>query len=350
MTASAPRFANLRDHRIDTCGDELRGLFLARALQKQVEFATTHVEFWQKRLAAAEIDASLIRSTHDYARIPILSKEELRAASPWDLIPAHSRPQIRICRSTSGTSGTPTPSFWTHWDWLALVDSVTRMIESQQPDIDVVAYNGYQQGHLAGPVYDAAIQQLGGISIARHYVDESRWSTLAQLSHFGCNALVLAEGPSLRKSGLAVRELLDIEPDFFSRSEIRWWIGSSTTFSEEIRHLASEQGVLSVTNLCGSSEFGLFAVSCPQNPQEFHLGLGHVFVEVVDENGNAVGHGDCGRIVVTHLHASSPDGALVPHQGTQILRLDIGDKATVYTGRCSCGRTTPRISNIRRGA
>ena len=103
-----------------------------------------------------------------------------------------------------------------------------------------------------------------------------------------------------------------------------------------------------MTNLYGSSEFGTLAVSCSQNPDEFHLALGHVLVEVVDREGFPVLPGRRGRIVATRLLASYEGGGLGPHEGSQLLRLDNGDEATFLDGPCPCGLSSPRVRDIRR--
>ena len=52
--------------------------------------------------------------------------------------------------------------------------------------------------------------------------------------------------------------------------------------------MPSWRTVLAVTNLHAFSEFGMFSVSCSAHLEQFHLLLGHLFVEVVDDNGLTV--------------------------------------------------------------
>jgi phenylacetate-CoA ligase len=153
---------------------------------------------------------------------------------------------------------------------------------------------------------------------------------------------------AVRGKGVGLCTLLDEEPDFLSRRRVRWWIGSSGTFGAETTAEARRQGVRAVSNLYGSSEFGLFAISCPLASGEFHLAPGHVLVEVVDRSGAPVRHGQLGRVVVTHLCGMDGDGSACQHEGTQIIRLATGDGATYLAGPCGCGLTTPRLRDIHR--
>jgi phenylacetate-CoA ligase len=337
---------NLRDRRIDTL-DRDRENFITVALRKQVEFAFRNVPFWRNRFEKAGIYPDRINKLKYFTLLPPLSKKELRLLSVWELIPKCSIPRIYRCRGTSGTTGAPTSIFWTQSDWRALVETMTRLLENHKPDIDILAFNGYHQGHAAAPAYDDAIRLLGGISIPRHYLlTDDEFSTLNQLSIFGCNTLIFPERNSSNKRGQTVVELLQQQRQFFSEYGIQWWLGSRNLFTEEVRKIATEQGVVSVTNLYGTSEFGTLGVSCRSRPEEYHLALGNVFVEVVDKEGLPVMSGERGRIVCTFIFTSYVDGGLGPHEGSQIFRLDIGDEATFLDGTCECGLSSPRIRDI----
>lgn len=342
------RPSHLRDNRIDRLSPANRDTWVTQAVRAQVAFAIPAVPFWAERFQKAGIDTGRIQDLQDFARIPPLSKAELRALSPWELVPGVSRSRLYLCRSTSGTTGAPTAAFWTRSDWRALTETMARLLDPHRPDVDLIAFNGYHQAHAAAPAYDEAIRLLGGISIPRHYLRDDEPSTFAQLRAFGCNTLILAQRAGTSKSGRTVEDLLQQDHEFFARYGIRWWLGSSSTFTEEIRETARRQGVQSITNLYGSSEFGTLAVSCRQTPEEFHLALGHVLVEVVDHQGFSVRSGERGRIVVSHLLTSHPDGGLGSHEGTQLFRFENGDEATFFDEPCACGLSSPRIRDIRR--
>jgi phenylacetate-CoA ligase len=336
----------LHDQRLDKGLLDDQELFTTVALRNQIRFAWNQVPFWHRRFIEYEVDPEKINSLTDFARLPPLSKEELRRLSPWEFVPQSSRAHLYICRSTSGTTGSPTSSFWTRPDWRAMSETVARLLQLHRPVIDIVSFNGYHQGHAAALAYDDAIRLLGGICIPRHYLADDEASTLAQIQTFGCNTLILAQRSGLKKSGRTVEDMLRYQPDFFSQCKLRWWLGSSSPFTKEVCEIANQQGVISTTNFYGSSELGFLGVSCQNNPDEFHLLLGHVFVEVVDQEGFPVSSGQRGRIVATRLVASHADNGLGPHEGSQFLRLDNQDEAMFLNGKCACGLSSPRIRDI----
>jgi len=208
-------------------------------------------------------------------------------------------------------------------------------------------FNGYMQSHLTGPLYHAALRRLGGIVFDRSHHPEELFSTLAQMELFDFDTLVLPEH-TVRGKGVGLADLLNDDPTLLTRCGVRWWIGSSGTFDAASVRLAQQQGVVSVSNLYGASEFGLFAISCTQIPGDYHVAQGHVLVEVVDQSGGPVANGQSGRIVVTHLCGIADDGQARTHLGTQLLRLAGGDGATFLSDPCECGLTAPRLRNVKR--
>ena len=252
-----------------------------------------------------------------------------------------------MCRWTSGTTGRPTVNFWGEADWAALVGSTARMLVRQAPIAGASAFNGYSQAHVTGPLYSAALRKVGVVVFDRSHHGEDRFPTTAQMDLFDFNTVVLP-GRTTRGKGLGLADLLAEDANALARRNVRWWIGSSGTFDANCRSLAQQQGVTTITNLYGSSEFGLFAISCKHEPADFHVAQGHVLVEVVDATGAPVASGQTGRIVVTRLSGMDEHGDARVHGGTQILRLAVGDCATLLTDRCVCGLTAPRLRNIAR--
>jgi phenylacetate-CoA ligase len=336
---------NLSDPSLDRISARERDAWLSSAVRRQIALARVDVPFWRDRLVAVKDDD--IATLVDLCKIPILTKEELRAALPAALLPMRTRSDLRINRWTSGTSGPPTVNFWSETDWAALVASTSRMLERQAPMRAPVAFNAYSQSHVTGPLYSAALRRIGGVVYERSHHPEDVFSTLNQADLFEFDTLVLP-ARAMRGKGFGLFDLLEQDSKFLRRHKVRWWIGSSGTFGHQSVLRARDQGVEIASNLYGSSEFALFAISCPKKHGEFHIAQGHVLAEVVDGSGNAVGEGESGKIVVTHLCGMDSEGQDVAHTGTQIIRLAAGDGATIHYDPCSCGLTTPRLREIRR--
>ena len=337
----------LDDPAVDSIASQTRDGLLLEALRGQIAFMRAKVPYWHERLATAAVDESRIESMPDLVRLPIFSKEDLRSIRPSALLPGQRPVAMEVCRWTSGTSGRPTVNFWSETDWAALVASTARMLARQAPMKGPAVLNGYSHGHLTGPLYNAALRRLGGVVYDRSHHPEEFFSTLAQMELFDFDTLILPERTT-RGKGVGLGQLLGEDPRVLTRHGVRWWIGSSGTFDPKSLAVARRQGVESISNLYGASEFGLFSISCTENPGDYHVGQGHVLVEVVDRSGAPVENGQSGRIVVTHLCGMEDNGQARVHSGTQILRLAGGDGATLLTDPCVCGLTAPRLRDVHR--
>lgn len=336
----------LDDPILDTMDHATQEAWLIDAVRDQIQFAREYAPFWSNRLRG--VDESKWGSLSDFAAgVPILTKEEFRALRPAELLSETGRSELRIGRWTSGTTGRPTVNFWTGNDWNGLVVSVARALARQAPMSRPTAFIGYRQGHLTGPLYKSVLQRLAATVYERSHHPEDFFSTLDQMELFDFDTLALPEHEKGGK-GVGLIDLLDEDPDLLTRKKIRWWLGSSGSFSAESVARAKENGVESVTNLFGSSDIGIFSISCPAVAADFHVVQGSILVEIVDGSGAPVENGQPGRVVVTHLRGASDDGTAETYRGTQIVRLATGDGATRVEDHCACGFTTPRLRDIHR--
>ena len=329
---------------IDQCEREIA---LVTAFKEQVRFARTHIPFWQNRYSNELVDETTIEKWSDIGDVPILTKEEFRSIPPLELVPKKYLPQLCINRWTSGTTGNPTVACWTYADWNAAVASVTRVVGRQAPADCLTAFNAFSQGHVTGPLLGAGLRKLGMAVIDRGHHTEEVFSTADHIRLFEFDTLVIP-GKSVQGKGVGLDGLLSDQPKLIRNHRIKWWIGAAGTFEPGTINRSKEQGVESISNFYGSSEFAPFALSCSINHSEFHISQGHVLVEVVDEHGTHVTNGKFGRIVVTHLSGLDEKGNSCVHTGTQIIRLAAGDGATYFDEPCECGLTTPRLYDIQR--
>src|SRR5262245_53504091 len=139
----------LDDSSIDTIAPETRNAFLVEAVRRQIAFMRAKMPFWHERLAKAGCDESQVDTLSDLDRVPILSKEELRALRPSVMIPSDHRSEMAVCCWTSGTSGRPTVNVWSETDWAALVASTARLLARQAPLKKPVVFNGYSHGRVS---------------------------------------------------------------------------------------------------------------------------------------------------------------------------------------------------------
>jgi phenylacetate-CoA ligase len=89
-----------------------------------------------------------------------------------------------------------------------------------------------------------------------------------------------------------------------------------------------------VCDVYSCEELGMIAIQCPEHPH-YHVQSESVFVEVLNERGEACAPGETGRVVATDLH----------NFALPLVRYEVGDYAEVGAA-CPCGRGLPVLSRI----
>jgi len=90
-----------------------------------------------------------------------------------------------------------------------------------------------------------------------------------------------------------------------------------------------------VFNRYGCREVGPIAQECTKHTG-LHINAEHVYVEILDENGNPCHPGKIGKIVVTDLD----------NYGFPFIRYEIGDIGIFSDRKCECGRNLPLLENV----
>uniref|UniRef100_UPI002FDAE2C9 phenylacetate--CoA ligase family protein n=1 Tax=Arsukibacterium sp. TaxID=1977258 RepID=UPI002FDAE2C9 len=89
-----------------------------------------------------------------------------------------------------------------------------------------------------------------------------------------------------------------------------------------------------VANGYGARDAGFIAHECPAG--KMHISAEDIIVELIDEQGQPVAHGEIGEIVTTHL--ATP--------GYPFIRYRTGDLARLDPSPCSCGRGLPVLAEV----
>ncbi len=117
-------------------------------------------------------------------------------------------------------------------------------------------------------------------------------------------------------------------------------LGTRTVFVTGEVFLPHQRELITETFGCpaadgyGGRDSGFIAAECPQGGM--HVLSDALIVEIIDSNGNRLGTGQTGELVVTDLYS---------HEAP-FIRYATGDMAAWSKHRCSCGRPQPLIERI----
>ncbi|MFH1754141.1 MAG: hypothetical protein ABIA59_00415 [Candidatus Latescibacterota bacterium] len=305
--------------------DELHDWRLEK-LRAVIKHAYDNVPLYQRKFNAQGVHPDDIREFDDISRLPFLSKDEVR--SNFDLLTAQSAARYRpVLSKTSGSTGTPLQFYndqsssilefamlWRHWNW-----------------------GGYRFGNRF-------------CDLKAHIVKSKRgWEFDPRLNNIYLSAFHLSDDYMARY----VKILKLLRPkilrgfpysiDIFARwllergesaVEFKSVITNAETLFPHQRKNIEKAFRCKVLDAYGQIERTSYIFQCAHST--YHVMLEGGLLEIIDENGNEVGEGECGEIVGTSFH----------NMAMPFIRYRTRDLCVKRSKECPCGRNTPTVENI----
>ncbi len=310
--------------------EELREV-QAGFLRRLVARAAAEVPYYREVFARERVSPEEIRTASDLRRLPILSKETVRARK--EELVSDAVPRRRLLPGhTSGTTGA---SLTLYWD--ENVDVVTNAVLWRHREWANVPF-GTPYATLLGNVIVPLSRSRGPLwrwnrpwnqlllssfhmreETLDAYVKQMREAGIAALEAYPSTAYVLARYLEARGEVLPLRAVFT----------------SAETLLRIQREVIEERFACRVFDYLGAAERVVFAGECEEH-QGLHLFEEYGVTEVVDERGEPVPDGGVGRLVVTGLH----------NFAMPLLRYEIGDVSGIRRESCPCGRPLPLLHPV----
>lgn len=319
---SLPQIGHWRDF------DELCAL-QERALPRSLARAANS-PFYHHRFGG-----SVPASPADLADLPLTTKQDLRDNYPFGLL-AVDKSRLATYHESSGTAGTPTPSYYTAEDWVDLAERFARKsIGILRSDVFLVRtpYALLLTGHLA----HAAARHKGATvvpgdnrSVAMPYSRVVRVLHDLEVSlSWSIPTECLLWAASARRAGL--------EPsrDF---PALRGLFVGGEPLSAARRDRISRIWGVPVVEEYGSTETGSLAGECPAG--NMHLWADRAMFEVRDPRTGTLSTEGRGQLVVTTLY----------REAMPLVRYDLTDTVEVSWADCPCGWALPTVRVFGRSA
>lgn len=305
--------------------DELEKLQLKR-LNQTLERAKKS-GFYRERLPER------INSLDALKDIPFTTKSDLRNSFPTGMLSVPREEIIRL-HSSSGTTGRATVIYHTRADidnWTELVARSMYMTGVRRSDVfqNMMGYGLFTGG--LGLHYGS--ERLGALTIPASSGNSRRQIRL--MKDFNSTVIHITPSYALHLYTLFQEECVDPESDLNLRIA---FLGAEPYSDETGKRIESLYG-LDAFNSYGLSEMNGpgVAFECPEK-EGMHVWEDSYILEVINpETGDLLSDGEEGEIVFTTLK----------REGMPVIRYRTGDIASVYPGKCPCGRTHRRISRIK---
>jgi phenylacetate-CoA ligase len=304
------------------------------ALGQQLAYLKANSPFYQRLFAQHAIDLASIRTTHDLARLPTTTKQDLQLHN-WDFLCVPKAGVAEYC-STSGTLGRPVTIALTPRDVERLNHNefLSFSCADGRPDDIYQLLLTLDRQFMAGIAYHGGILKTGAGVIRMGPGNLA--AQLATIQHLEPTVLVAvpsfisalighARATGLDLNTTSVRRIIcigesirrdDFQPNALGRRITEaWQVGLHSTYA--------------------STEQQTAFTECRHGVGGHHQPELLIF-EILDEHGRVLPPGQAGELTITTLGV----------EGMPLLRYRTGDICAAHDAPCACGRTTRRLGPI----
>ncbi len=312
------------------------------AYRSQVEYLLARSRFYRRKLGAAGFgDAGRIGGLERLHELPFTEKQEIRdsvsADDPMGTHVAADRADIVRIFSTSGTTGTPSYIPLTAADLDNWVTGSARSYAASGIAKGEAIVSTYNAGPFVAGAALASFDRLGLCHIPVGTGNTERLMTAIRLIR--PTAAVMTPSYAAYIVEWAAERGFDLKNSSVKRVMVAGEPGGG---EDAMRQRLEEAWGARFTEAMGLGDIGVSLWGECEQQAGMHLGArGFVHAELIDPaTGAPVPMEDDaeGELVMTHLK----------HRGAPMLRFRTRDHVRVWTSRCKCGRTAPRVRCIGR--
>jgi len=261
--------------------------------------------------------------------LPFTTKDDLRAAYPFGLL-ATSREGIATYHESSGTSGEPTPTFFTDKDWDDIASRFARNAVGLGPSDTVLIKTPYSMVTTAHQMHRAARMKGALVIPADNRCSNMPYSKVIRLlKDLSVTVVWCMPFEALIWAAAAKAHGLDPRTDFPS---LRAFVVAGEPVGPAKKQRIQEiWGDIRVFEDYGSTETGSLAGDCERG--NLHAWTDRLLYEVVDPETQEVTAEGMGLLVITPLY----------REAQPLLRYLTGDRVEIRSNACGCGSEFPVI-------
>lgn len=310
--------------------DDLRRLQLER-LRRTLARVYERVPYYRRRFDQVGIGPGELDDLADVARLPFLTKTELRDHFPYGLFAVPLRDVVRV-HASSGTTGLPTVVGYTRADLEIWAEVMARIVTSAGVTADDIAQISFGYGFFTGAFgLHYALERVGATVLPVSGGNTQR--QVETMRNFGSTAIVCTPSYALHIAEVAAT--MGVRP-----GDLRLRVGlfGAEPWSDNLRREIEERlGILATDNYGLSEVIGPGVSGECEYRNGLHINEDHFLVEVIDPTtGQPVPEGEAGELVFTSL----------TKEAFPVIRYRTRDISRVTYEPCPCGRTTARMARV----
>lgn len=312
---------------------EIEQLQLER-LQETVNRVYAKVPAYAKKMDEANVKPEDIKSLSDLAKLPFVTKQDMRDTYPFGLFAVDKDDLVRI-HASSGTTGKPTVVGYTQKDletWTECVSRIACMGGASSHDIAQICF-GY--GMFTGALgLHYGLENIGAVIVPSSTGNSQK--QIMYMQDFETSLLVATPSYALRLAEVAREMGVDPKKDLKVKIAL---VGSellTDAMREEMHKYWGED--LLITSNYGMSELMGPGVSgeCTEHCG-MHINEDYFIPEIIDpKTGEVLPAGEQGELVIT----------CIKKDALPLIRYRTKDITRLFYEPCKCGRTFCRMENL----
>jgi len=300
-------------------------------LKSVIEIVYAKVPFYRKSFDKVGVTPGDIKSLGDLAKLPFITKSDLRESYPFKMFAVPMKDIIRI-HSSSGTTGKPVVGGYTRKDiemWSELMARTLTCLGVTENDI---IQNAYGYGLFTGGLG----VHYGGERLGATVIPASGGNTKRQimmLQDFG--STVLTATPSYVPYIAEVAEEMGVD---IRKLPLRIGVLGAEPWSDSMR-----KEIETKLNIDAFDIYGLTEVIGPGVSSEcvgkdgLHVFEDHFLPEIINpDTGEPLPYGETGELVFTSL----------TKEAFPVIRFRTKDITSLNPELCKCGRTLVRMKRV----
>jgi len=312
---------------------EIEEIQLAR-LKKTVELNWNKVPAYRKKMEEAGVKPEDIKTLKDLAKLPFVTKQDLRDNYPFGLFAVPQEDLVRV-HASSGTTGKPTVVGYTKRDlemWTECVSRIAAMGGATKKDMAQICF-GY--GMFTGALgLHYGLENIGATIVPSSTGNSEK--QIMYMKDFGTTLLVATPSYALRLAEVAMEMGLDPKKDL----KVKIGLVGSELLTEAMR---AEMHKLWGDDMLVTSNYGMSELMGPGVSGEceymdgMHINEDFFIPEIIDpKTGEVLPPGEKGELVISCIYK----------EGLPLIRYRTKDVTRLIYEPCKCGRTTCRMENL----
>ncbi len=303
-------------------------------LQETVHRVYAKVPAYRKKMDDAGVKPEDIKTLKDLAKLPFVTKQDMRDNYPFGLFAVEKKDLVRI-HASSGTTGKPTVVGYTKNDmdmWTECVSRIACMGGATPDDVAQICF-GY--GMFTGALgLHYGLEKIGATIVPSSTGNSEK--QIMYMKDFGTTLLVATPSYALRLAEVANEMGVDPRKDL----NVKIGLVGSELLTDAMR---AEMHKVWGDDMLVTSNYGMSELIGPGVSGEceyldgMHINEDFFIPEIINpETGEVLPHGEKGELVIT----------CIKKEGIPLIRYRTKDVTRLIYEPCKCGRTFVRMENL----